>query len=223
MSLPGFSILPIFNVDDLPRCFALRHQIYCEELGFEPCNEAKQETDRYDAFSEHFLLTHDRSGQSAGTVRNVVPCQDHHTLPVERFITIPHDRATVCEISRIAVPGWLRGKSSPVEVVQLNDDERRSAHMLSLVLALCSLYSINANQRDHVYVVMEPRLARQLAKFGLVFTACGDAIVLNGERYPYYASTVELNRGLNPELRPLYHSIEAAYLNARSLQHAKTA
>lgn len=188
--------------------YQVRHQVYCEELGFEPCNAQRQETDHFDEFADHFLITHNRTGLSAGTVRLILPTQNEHTLPIERFLRIEHPRHNIAEVSRIAVPQWLRDKNSARHDATLTVDERKQAGMLSLMLSLCALWSANEHKREHVYVLMERRLALLLSRFGVHFSPCGDPVRLNGERFPHYLSLNEVNSTLIEDARPLYELIK---------------
>lgn len=153
------------------------------------------------------MLRRVHNAEPAGTVRIITPGGEDQALPIERFITIPHAKHQVCEISRIAIPEWLRCRQHALHQTRLSDDERQAAPSLSLLLALCCIYTVNRLERDHFYVLMEPRLARQLDRFGIHFTPIGEAIHLNGERYPYHVDRVSLNAGLTEFAATLYQAL----------------
>ena len=74
------------NTTELQReSYRIRHQVYSEELGWEPPRDSRMEMDAYDEFSHSILLRHKRTGAFVGTVRLVLPPPElpHATLPFE--------------------------------------------------------------------------------------------------------------------------------------------
>ena len=55
--------------------YKIRHNVYCEELGFEPLRPDQMEMDEFDAFAQYCLIKHIGSDAFAGTVRLVTPCE----------------------------------------------------------------------------------------------------------------------------------------------------
>ena len=102
--------------------YGLRHNVYCEELNFEPIKDDKQEIDEFDAFSEYCLIQHVHSEAFADTVRVVSPMKEGELLPIEKYCmnTITDDnfsptnfkRTEICEISRLAVPAAFRRRKA---------------------------------------------------------------------------------------------------------------
>ena len=101
--------------------YKIRHNVYCEELGFEPIKKSGLELDEFDAFSMHCLIQHVSSKNYAGTVRIVRPTKPEQQLPIEKYClnSITHDelnpanfaREDVCEVSRLAVPKAFRRRN----------------------------------------------------------------------------------------------------------------
>ena len=62
---------PVFSESEEHKehSYGIRHQVYCEELHFEPENKLKIENDDFDKHAFHCLIQHKSSGQYAGTVR----------------------------------------------------------------------------------------------------------------------------------------------------------
>ena len=60
-----FEILPALDEASRDDVFRIRHEVYCQELAFEPVRPDARETDEYDAQSLHCLLrtSHDRRSQ----------------------------------------------------------------------------------------------------------------------------------------------------------------
>lgn len=72
----------------------------------------------------------------------------------------------------------------------------------------------------HVYVMMEPRLARSMKFVGIKFQQLGDPIEYHGLRAPYYISPDIFLENLSPGFQHLYQSIEhdiSGQLNSISL------
>jgi len=60
---------------------------------------------------------------------------------------------------------------------------------------------------NHVYVMMEPRLARSMKFVGIKFIQLGDAIDYHGLRAPYYINPNIFLENLSPGFKSLYLSI----------------
>lgn len=189
--------------------FTLRHMVYCEELCFEPLNKKRLEIDEFDEYALHCQIRHLSSSRSAGTVRLITPIDHTTALPISRFgnFTRGYDPREICEISRLAIPVWLRTKGPASHQVALTELERKSAPYLSSLLYLCCLAMMNAAGKKQVFVVMERRLARQLSRFSRAFSPVGDPIAELGDRLPYQADIATLYREMPDVFRPLYHAI----------------
>mgnify|MGYP003634997006 FL=1 len=59
----------------------------------------------------------------------------------------------------------------------------------------------------HVYVMMEPRLARSMKFVGINFIQLGEAIDYHGLRAPYYISADMFMENLSPGFKCLYRAI----------------
>ena len=60
--------------------YKIRHQVYCEELGWEALRESGEETDEFDNHAAYCLVRHRSTNVFAGTVRIAVS-YTHLTLP----------------------------------------------------------------------------------------------------------------------------------------------
>jgi N-acyl amino acid synthase of PEP-CTERM/exosortase system len=60
----------------------------------------------------------------------------------------------------------------------------------------------------HVYVMMEPRLARSMKFIGINFQQLGDPIDYHGIRAPYYISPEIFMKNLSPGYQSLFSTIE---------------
>ena len=60
----------------------------------------------------------------------------------------------------------------------------------------------------HVYVMMEPRLARSMKFIGITFKQLGNPVEYHGLRAPYYINSDIFMNNLTPGFRALYQTIE---------------
>ncbi len=212
------------------QAFQIRHQVYAEELQWEPPRPTGMETDEFDDFAHTCLLEHKASGQFAGTVRLVIPPVNNcaHPLPFERNDShIWHqvidpkrlERGSFSEISRMAVPADFRRRSNeqgkPFVLDEhssrraFTEEERRNFPNIAIGLYMASIALVDICHHQCVFVLMEPRLRRHLARFGLPFEQAGDTFEHHGARAIYYLSRNRLTRFFTPEINALYQRIKS--------------
>jgi N-acyl amino acid synthase of PEP-CTERM/exosortase system len=208
------------------RVFGVRYRVYCEEFGYEPAEEFPdhQEKDDFDANSLHALVIHKSSGLAAGCVRLVQPQKlaSNDLLPFEKncresldaqvMERLALDRATICEISRLAVdgafrrrPGEQRTRFGEVDALDCTQQERRTFSVIAVACFLAATAMIDLTGRNNVFAMMEPFLPRLLRRAGLEFTRIGRDIDYHGLRAPYYINTPQ--DLITPDLRGLYSDI----------------
>ncbi len=215
------------QLDDV---FRIRYRVYCEEFGYEdPENHPHGlESDEFDAFSRHTLVTHAASGVPAGCARLVL-ADEERELPMERFCGAAIDddllrafdgcRETICEFSRLGVDGAFRRKTgervSRFGEIRGIDWSRLERHKFSSQLAISTILSglalSEVLERTHCFAMMEPFLPRLLRRSGLVVHKAGDEIDYHGLRRPYYWETCEMVSGLVEELQEFYQHIRDAF------------
>ncbi len=214
--------------------FALRHDVYCEELGFEPTRPDGRESDDFDARSLHAYVRHAASGAMAGTVRLVTTSNDDERLPMEvhcgealaqavlRPSQFPRD--SVCEISRLAVPAPFRRRatdrfagaaSGAIDPGRYSASELRCFPWIAIALYFSAAALSRQSGRRHVFVMVEPRLARAMGFVGIDFRQIGPAIEFHGQRAPYYIDRERLAEGLSPGFRRLLHVVDEALATPR--------
>jgi N-acyl amino acid synthase of PEP-CTERM/exosortase system len=207
--------------------YAIRYQVYAEELGWEPLDESRLESDICDSYALHCLLEHKRSGDIAGCVRLVIPpvgrldaklpCQLHE-IPMDK----DHKRCLppageVGEISRLAVHSSFRRRASeagrPFILDEHNstsiytEEERRNFPNISLGLYLSAIAKVELCELERVLVVMEPRLQRHLKRFGLIFHQISDPFDLRGTRALFELPRSELTTNMERPILDLYRHI----------------
>lgn len=210
--------------------YKIRYSVYSDELGWEPSNEEKIETDECDPYAYHCLLEHRRTGVYAGCIRLIIPPANDKSklLPFEAnclssarkevldTTTLP--RGGFGEISRLAVLSMFRRreqeKNQPFIINSVNpataysEEERRNFPNIAIGLYLGGLAL--AAMCDHVgiMVMMEPRLNRRLQRFGLPFEQIGDEMDYHGRRAMFYLKRESFYVELNEQMRELYDIIE---------------
>jgi N-acyl amino acid synthase of PEP-CTERM/exosortase system len=222
-----FGVVPANSAVLLEKVFQLRHAVYCEELAYEQPRASHLERDEFDARSLHCLLLHKSAQTYAGCVRLVLADAERPDapFPFERvcgdsldwdFGAGPRaERKHYGEISRLAITAnFRRRRSEPGEgdeacgsVDTVAQDERRLFPSVALGLYLAITAMGLSQGLDGVFAMMEPRLARQLRRFGIDFQQVGAAVDHRGLRAPYFLSRAQLFSQLKPDCRKLLHSI----------------
>lgn len=218
------------SATDRQQTFKLRHQVYCEELGFEPCNAAGLETDRYDERSAHYLLRHRNSGALAGTMRMITCNQPAQQLPVAHYFAESFTNSTlqpaafqpdtICELSRLALaaefrrqPGTSNSALLPLSSTQ-NADTSGHYRYLAAALYLAALEHTQLQGFKHAYAVVAPALARMLNKVGFQFQQISHPIELNGKRAAYYLDLTSCLHTLCDDYKLLRQVLAAQLANA---------
>ncbi|NTS77740.1 PEP-CTERM/exosortase system-associated acyltransferase [Catenovulum sp. SM1970] len=196
-----------FEPNDKSEVFKIRHNVYCTELGFEEERPDQQEKDLFDDYSIHCLIQHKSSKKYAGTIRLITPKKEEEVLPIEKYClnaisddeVHPNDfpKETVAEISRLAVPLEFRKRNADkfdgastgaINEQTYSEDELRCFPFIAVGLYM-SVANIAFHEKiEHVFVMMEPRLARSLAFVGIQFKKIGPTVEYHGKRAPYYIS-----------------------------------
>lgn len=207
--------------------FRIRYQVYCRELGYERAEDFPEqlESDIFDVRSYHCLLMHRPSGTFAGCVRLVLndPYNIHAPLPFEKHCrgnlydsvadTILAQRNGCGEISRLAVTADFRRRtgdsvSSVGEMTSIEQLEgKRKFPYIPLGLYLAAAAAGLEEGLDGVFAMMEPRLARHLQRFGIVFQQAGDIIEHRGQRAAYYIDRDGLYNNIQQPVGDLLESI----------------
>lgn len=210
--------------------FHTRFNVYCKEFKYEPEDSFPdgQESDIFDLYSLHCLIRHKETGQAAGCVR-LVPAnsgEQYSILPFEKYCldSLDHeyvkslnlDRATVCEISRLAVDGAFRRRPNEardrfgnIQETTFADEERRVFPLIAVSAFLASTSLTVLTGRTNVFAMMEPFLPRLLKRSGIVFHRAGRDVDYHGVRAPYFITTQSALDNMKPELKELYDAIHA--------------
>ncbi len=215
------------------KVYNVRHQVYCEELKFEPERPDRIELDDFDAHSIHCFVRHMSSGNMAGTVRLITSADDSELLPIEKyclhsitdheFSPAAFPRNKICEISRLAVLEQFRRRevdkfkgaaTGAINVEAYSETELRCFPYIAICLYFAAASTAFHAKKEHAFVMMEPRLARSLAFVGIKFHQIGPVIDYHGRRAPFYINKPMLFDGLSPGFKKLLNEIEKSLANS---------
>lgn len=207
--------------------YKLRHQVYCEELHYEEINTSQLELDEFDVRAIHCVVQHLSSNTLAGTLRLIPTNSCDELLPLEKFcahaITHPELspnnflRHQICEISRLAVPAVFRKRQSDqfagsatgvINEFTFSTEELRYFPYIAISLYLSAIAICRKARCFHVFVMMEPRLARSLDFVGIHFAQLGPVIDYHGKRAAYYVDARELRKDLSVGYKKFLQVIE---------------
>lgn len=221
----------------LDEVLRIRHEVYCEDLGFEPIRADRRERDEYDIHSVHCLLrTSSSPFHPVGCARLVLtnPTDLNSPLPFERACANALDRSIVDpaklprdrigEVSRLAVRAmYRRRKGEEKSHVQVQEADFGTKGQPRFPYIPVSLYmgSIALAARhgvDTLFVLTEPRLASHFARLGVRITQIGDAIEHRGSRIPSMIDVQDVIQNMRMMMKPLWREvmaeIEASYEEA---------
>lgn len=223
-----FDIVPADDAHMRDKVFRIRHQVYCEELGFEPHRTNQREEDQFDQNSIHCLLLHKPSQTYVGCVRLILADTDALApgFPFEQVCgkslrwafnnSNKTGRHKFGEISRLAITSDFRRSRHETQALNAgnpkpesrDDDAKRLFPSIALGLYLAIAAMGLSKGLDGVFAMMEPRLARQLRRFGIHCQQVGDAVTHRGTRVPYFISSKSLVGNLKLECRTLLGKIQ---------------
>ncbi len=219
--------------------YEIRHAVYCEELEYEKLNPEGIEKDQFDAYSQHVLIKHLSSQNFAGCSRLVTPppFDSSQILPFEDCCLASVDskkygilaadgREYIGEISRLAVHREFRrrpGESSNPHGVSLEQSqvhaspqEMRLFPFIAVSLYLASAAIALDSGLKYVVVMMEPRLARLMSRFGICFAQIGNVMDYHGQRAMFYIDKQMLFDKLKPDLRELFEFVSEEITNSQT-------
>jgi N-acyl amino acid synthase of PEP-CTERM/exosortase system len=224
-----FEIVPAVTEALKWESYHLRHEVYCQELGFEPEHVGEVEMDEYDHHSVHCLVRAVATRRFIGCVRIIFtnPTDPNLPLPFEkacattldRSIIDPAklDRSKIAEVSRLAIIDQYRRRrgerDKPFTIV--NDDDgspeqpkskvRLPYLALGLYLALVALAKHYGIER--LFLLTEPCLATSISHLGVAVKHIGSGVEHRGLRVPSVLEVDDILANMNPLVRPFYNLI----------------
>ena len=201
---------PVYaNTEELKKeVYGIRHDVFCDEFGFLDGNNSQIEKDRYDEYSHHLLIRHNKSGVYAGCIRLILPPAEEPNTPIpieDEFFDVLDEEildpsalvhGKFAEVSRLAVHSNFRKRTSDqktpeglTRTPEESEHARRAFPLIATGLYLSAfslaLYCHNYYGLDNVFMISEPRLARNIKRFGLAFEQAGPLVEFHGKRAPF--------------------------------------
>jgi N-acyl amino acid synthase of PEP-CTERM/exosortase system len=221
-----FDIVPAFTDELKDEVYRIRHQVYCEELAYEPPRPDRRERDEYDPHSLHLLIRAVKIGEFMGCTRLVLarPEDPQYPLPFEKACAATLDRSIVDpaklprkhigEFGRLAVLARFRKRKGEEDhatgLIQSFGSLLRPRFPYILAgLYLGTIELARLNGVDPLFVLTEDRLIRHLQRLGVKIRTIGGPIEHRGQRLPSMMSPKVIIDDLNFIVRPLYRTIAA--------------
>lgn len=222
-----FEVLPATDQATLDQVFGIRHEVYCEDLQFEPERPDRREIDEYDPHSLHCLLrTKDEPHDPVGCVRIVMvdPVRPNRPLPFERTCAgvldlnlidpakLPRDR--IAEVSRLAVRArYRRRRGEDRDSASIHDEDFGSRQQprfpyIPIGLYMSAIALAHHNGIETLFVLTEPRLANHFAKLGVDIRAIGSAVEHRGARVPSMLDVNGVIKNMRLILRPIWRIVQ---------------
>ena len=220
-----FEMVPALSAKLKDEVLRVRHQVYCEDLGFEPSRPDGRETDPYDAQSLHLLIRSVHAGDYVGCTR-IVRARSHDmqpALPFERVCVDAIDRSivdpailprhAVGEISRLSIIARYRRRKgearqpAPITDQAFSKYPRPRFPYLLVGLYLGTIELARLNDIETLFVLTDPRLASHLGRIGVDIRTIGMPVEHHGTRIPSMMKTTSILQNLKPLFRPLYLTI----------------
>ena len=233
--------LVVANTEELRQAaYHIRHQVYCEELGWEPVRPDRLETDEFDAAALHLLIQACDGGAFIACARMILAdARDPaRPLPFEQACARSLDRAicdparlprqTIAEVSRLAVVSRYRRRKGdagkPVSVDEENFGSVANPRFpyIPVGLYLGTLELARLNGLNTLFMLTEPHLASHFGKFGVDITRIGMPVEHRGSRVPSMMRADAVLENLPRLVRPLYQAIaqDVAASMPSGLEHA---
>ena len=207
--------------------YRIRHEVYCEDLKFEPERPDRREIDDYDEHSIHCLLTTARvPSKLVGCTRIVLtnPDDPDAPLPFEQLCAetldrsiidparLPRDR--IGEVSRLAVRRTYRRRTGEEQSeLVFHDEDYGTMTYPRFPYIPIGLYmgavSLAAHRNiDYLFILTEPRLAEHFSRLGCAIRQIGDPVSHRGLRVPSVIDVQRVIHDMRFMLKPLWRIVD---------------
>jgi N-acyl amino acid synthase of PEP-CTERM/exosortase system len=215
----------IANTETLRRkVYRVRHQVFCNELGYDMRNVRGHEFDEYDAGSLHVLLRQRDNGVPIGCFRLVMPQSGSDVwLPFDRY-GVPHVDDRLFDWSRVN-----RVRSVEVSRLALSPQARKCGATeggpSDPYMATAMFYAVTALVlklgTENLFMVIEPRLGRLISRYGFSLDQISPPFEYYGQRATfsaYRSRIVEELARLKTPWRNLYDVIDNQLFSGSALR-----
>lgn len=222
-----FEIVPAYSSKLKDEVYRLRHEVYCEDLKYEPIQADRREVDEHDPYSLHLLMRSVKTNEFVGCTRIVRPRRENpqHPLPFEvtcsgmldRSIMDPIQlqRHSMAEVSRLAViSSYRRRKDEANRAISISNDDFGTSKQprfpfipVGLYLGTTELARINGITT--LFVLAEQRQVTHFSKLGVKLHVVGKPVEHRGPRVPAVMNVNDIIVNMRTFFRPLYQTIAA--------------
>lgn len=233
-----FEVVPALTDELRDQAYRIRHEVYCEDLQFEPQRPDRRELDEYDAHSIQCLIRSVKTGEFAGCTRLILcrPDDPDYPLPFEKTCAESIDRAIIdpqalsrqriAEVSRLAVIRRFRTRRGerhtavPLSESSYGTDISPRFPYIPVALYLATTELAALHGIHTMFLLTEPRLAAHFQKLGVSIIQIGDPVEHRGLRIPSVVNVQRILDGLNFIVRPLYETVAEQVRAAIEAQEA---
>jgi N-acyl amino acid synthase of PEP-CTERM/exosortase system len=220
-----FQIVPAWTEELKDEVYRIRHEVYCEDLGWESVRSDRRESDEYDANSLHLLIRAVASDFYIGCVRLIRadPKDPGRPLPFETSCASALDRrlcdparlprGQIAEVSRLAIiASYRRRKGEASRAVSLEQEDFGTPDQPRFPYAPVALYlgSLELARLQGIsilFTLTERRLASHFGRLGAKVTAIGAPVEHRGARIPSMMNVGGILGHLPLIFRPLYRVV----------------
>lgn len=222
-----FRVAPAVDETQRESVFRIRHQVYCEELQFEPERPDGMESDPYDHHSHHCLLTtREEPRKMVGCARVIMPRPDDPEAPlpfelacrdtIDRSIIDPErlPRNSIAEVSRLAVRRQFRRRKGeerqelPIQDTDFGESGQPRFPFIPIALYMGAVALARHHGVKTLFVLTEPRLAAHFGKLGVRIQQIGGGIEHRGLRVPSMMQVDDIIANMRFLVRPIWKIIE---------------
>lgn len=174
----------------------VRHQVYCEDLGWEPTTENAEEIDQFDERSAHIVICDRTTGDPVACVRLIVDDGSGGALPFESVCRDvldprldadrPSSRAHIAEVSRLAVVSRMRRRATDRAEGAAQNIGSATRYSFASVLCFGVVALAKAMGVKRVYLMTERTLFVMFKRIGLATVQVGGEVEHKGIRIPSF-------------------------------------
>ena len=190
---------PVFNVGDftayfaetseqLNKAYALRYQVYCEELNWVPLNDFRLEYDEFDVNAK-IVCVENELGEVVGTMRVIDSdyawlCEKHFPQTISGDVVNIKEDLTA-EASRIAIISSLRNSKIPNSQLTVQE----------VLLVMGMEFTWNVLKKRTILVTVTPLLAVLFKRRGGLMRQAGPIVTMDdGCKVASYLVDIEVSR-----------------------------
>ncbi|MCE1228474.1 MAG: PEP-CTERM/exosortase system-associated acyltransferase, partial [Firmicutes bacterium] len=192
---------------------SIRHEVFCQEKGWEALREDRREIDTMDVHALPIVLYWRPTQRPIACMRLIFATDG--PLPIENLTkkAITKDRQCIAEVSRMAVIRDFRDRPGPCAAgrecpsAATHDPVLHRFPFVFASLYLAVLRSAELRGIQNLYFIVQPKLFNNLQRIGAMPERIGDAVEHRGERIPCHISVARMLEGIPLWAKPLWKAV----------------